>query len=139
MSPPVRFRAFVTESRELVIEPEQRTVWGYRLEQLAGKAVYVSVTEQSRARSLSANRYLWGACYGSLASWSGHDPEYLHEALKARFCPATERVLPSGEVLEVRSTALLTQDQFSEYVERVKAFAAECGVVIPDRGALEPE
>ena len=130
------FRARVNpEGQLLVREPARWRAW---LARHRCKDITLSVGRERHLRSLNANRYLWGVVYRTLAEWSGHDEEELHSIFKERFLSHRQLRLPTGELLEAPgSTAVLDTEQFSEYVSRVKRFAAECGVDVPEPNEVE--
>jgi hypothetical protein len=97
--------------------------------------VVLTVEPERFNRSLRANAYLWGVVYATLAEWSGHDADEIHEAMKRRFLGTREFTLPSGTRCSTTpSTACLDTEQFARYVDRVKQFAAEQGCYVPDPG-----
>ncbi len=104
------------------------------LETLEGKRISVRVTRYFPGRSLSQNRFLWGVVYPMLGDHLGYDKEELHDAMKHRFL--RDREHEKDGLVRVRSTSKLTTVEFNEYIERVRRFAAEYGVVIPDPGEL---
>jgi len=130
------FRARVDQAGQLIVR--EPTKWRAWLARNRGRDVVLSVGREQHPRSLSANAYLWGVVYATLAEWSGHDADELHAIFKERFLPHRQIVLPTGEVCEVLgSTARLNVEAFSEYVSKVKRFAAECGVIVPEANELE--
>lgn len=107
---------------------------------LEGKRVTLTVAKEKKARSLTVNAYLWGVVYQTIAEWSGHDAEEIHEALKEKFLPEQGLLLPTGEELKtIGSTARLDSVDFSDYVAKVKRWAAENGVYVPEPGEIELE
>jgi hypothetical protein len=88
----------------------------------------IEVVRRREKRSGQQNRLLW-AIYTAIADATGHTPEEIHDYFKHKFLPP--RVIElGGEAVEVPgSTAIQDVPAFSEYVERVQAFAAsELGV-----------
>lgn len=80
-------------------------------------------------RSEQQNRYYWGVVVDLLAAHTGYTSDEMHEALKMKFLRITLPNLPDT----VQSTARLTKDQFSEYIEKIQKWAAtEMGCMIPD-------
>ena len=132
-----RFAAEVSDKGELRIADPIR--WRARLSRLSGKRVLVTVQREKHARSLKANAYLWGVVYEVLAEWSGHSPEEIHEAMKMTFLPRRQLTIKAtGEVMDIPgSTATLDSEAFSDYVSRVKLFAAESGCHVPDPDEVE--
>jgi len=99
---------------------------------MEGKRVRVSIKREQHGRTLSANRYYWGVVLATLAEWSGHDPEELHEFMQQCHLGWRSRELPSGLGYSVRpSTASLTVEEFARYVDNVVKWAAEQGVYVP--------
>ena len=100
---------------------------------LRGQEVVVSVRRGYPRRSLSANAYLWGVCYVYLCNWSGHDDQEMHDAMKVMFLSPRVIDLPNGDTVTLPpSSRVLDSAQFAEFVEKVKRFAAENGVTIPE-------
>lgn len=88
----------------------------------------VEVREQRAKRTNPQNRLLW-AIYTRIADATGYTPEEVHEAMKAKFLPPRVIQLGTAEIEAPGSTADQEVPEFSEYVERVTAFAAtELGV-----------
>lgn len=126
----VTFRAQLDERGGFYPE-DARTVRA-RLARWAKRRVYVSVSLEPKRRSLTQNAYLWGVVYRTIAEWSGHDDEEIHAAMKDMFIVPKPMILPNGVEIERRSTADLDSADFSEYVSKVKRFAAENGLYIPE-------
>jgi hypothetical protein len=74
----------------------------------------IEVVKRRVKRSGAQNRLLW-AIYTAIADATGHTPEEVHEACKAKFLPP--------EVLVSGSTAKRDVAEFSDYVERVQSWA----------------
>jgi hypothetical protein len=94
----------------------------------AEKRWQIEVKEWRGKRTSAQNRLLW-VVYTAIAKATGHTPEEVHEAMKAKFLPP--RVVKiGGEEVEIPPTTTATDvPEFSEYVERVVSFAAtELGV-----------
>ena len=115
---------------------DHRPRWDAAVLGLEGKRVEVTLQRYRENRSLRANAYLW-AIYQEIANWSGHERDEIHEAMKAMFLPAREVTLPSGEQVKVLgSTRTLKTDEFAHYVDRVKLWAMEQGIELPEPEAL---
>ena len=102
-------------------------------------AVTIEVKLKKRFRSDVQNAYYWGVVVAMISQRLrelGHDVDrdLTHEFLKGRFL-YTELTDPtSGEVMKIpRKTSELATEEFMEYVEHVKQFAAETlDIYIPD-------
>ena len=62
-----------------------------------------------------------------------YSPESWHLYCKGRYLGMRDVTLPSGQVVTVPlSSADLDTGEFARYMAEVEAFAAECGVYLPD-------
>lgn len=88
----------------------------------------IEVKEWRGKRTNAQNRLLW-VIYTAIAKATGHTPEEVHEAMKAKFLPPRVIELAGEPVTIPPSTTATDVPEFSEYVERVVSFAAtELGV-----------
>mgnify|MGYP000858445640 FL=1 len=101
-----------------------------------GGLLRVIVTEDEKKRTSEANRFYWGAVLETIAeqAWVDgrqFDKDVWHEYFARQFLPKTEMVMPYGEIITRRkSTTELTVSEFSDYLQRVQAEAANAlGVV----------
>lgn len=101
---------------------------------MAGKRLQFSI--KAEKRSTQQNRRYWGAGVlkqvAEQAVVNGHmfSAEAWHEQFKRQFIGVEQ--LPSGEVIGKSSTGL-TKAEFSDFCQKVEAFAAtELGVVFFD-------
>lgn len=93
----------------------------------------LTIKRRIKTRSLAQNNYLWGVVYELVSCETGMSPEEVHNFCKMAFLK--KRV---GKWVTLGSTANLSTLDFSDYVERVRAWAgSELGVVIPDPGEIE--
>lgn len=87
-------------------------------------------------RSLDSNRYLW-AVLGDISEQvvlgKPYEPTIWHVYFKQLFLPDLIQELPDGSLnVAPPSSAKLTQKEFSEYVEKVVAWALEHNVKFSD-------
>lgn len=131
MSDGASFVGTVRAGQLVLSEPAR---WRGFLARHEGKRLSLAVRRERVRRSLQANAYLWGVVYQTIAEWSGHTEDEIHEAMKELFLPKRELLLKAtGETLPMGgSTAVLDNVAFSKYVSRVKAWAANCGVYVPE-------
>jgi hypothetical protein len=90
----------------------------------------VRIARRKAHRSQQANNYYWGVVIALTADYCGYEPEEMHDAFKLKFLRSedTDHPLPT-----VKSTASLTTDEFWDYIDQIKRFAAsELGVYVPD-------
>lgn len=97
----------------------------------AGKPLRLIVTTDETKRNADQNRRLWGYLYKTIAEQAfvngqQFDADVWHEALARKFGVCDEVVLPDGEIVTRRkSTTQMSVSEFSEYMERVSAYATQ--------------
>lgn len=98
------------------------------LHTLEGKRVEVTVTKYRKKRTLDQNRYYF-LILGMIAKETGHDAMSLHDAFKSKF---STHITYKGLVIP-QSTKTKDTIEFTEYIEQVRAWAAEnLNMSIPD-------
>lgn len=107
-------------------------------ERMSGKRLLLTVKEQKRRRSLNQNAYYWGCVLPPIVSMfreagNAVDAEDVHSYLKDHVGKLKQVfVTRDGEVLTgAGSTAKLSTVEMEAYLEKVRAWAAEHGVIIP--------
>lgn len=109
---------------------------------MRGKQLLVTFTEAKYQRSSAQNRYLWGVIYTTIKAWyketqgESISKEHLHahtlsNVLESRI-EITEIFGEEVFIVKQKSTSQLTAEEFGDMVEKLKAFWAEKGCVIPD-------
>lgn len=100
--------------------------------------VTVTIERQHGHRSLQANRYYFGVCLKLISEYSGYDVNEAHEAMKALFLPkalafCNGNGIVVDEIVIGGSTRQMNTNDFHDFIERVRRFAAEdLGLNIPD-------
>lgn len=90
----------------------------------------VEVIQHRAKRTNEQNKLIW-ALYTEIARGTGHTAEEIHEAMKAKFLPPRQITVGDQVLMVPGSTTKQDTLEFSEYVERVRAWAAsELGVVV---------
>lgn len=108
---------------------------GYLLSRKPG-AYQISVSIIRNNRSDLQNKYYWGCVLPMIAQEAGYDDDEMHEVLLAQFSP--KLTIRSTKDKRKRRTvpkrsSKMTTAEFSEYVEKVRRFAATFyGINIPD-------
>lgn len=131
---------FVTKSDgEIVNKKAVKEAWA----SVPPNGKFLMKIEDKSKRSLSQNSYYW-ACVVPLVKQGLRDVGYdeirtnedAHEVLKYMFLKKQIGSKHTGEVIELTgSTAKLTKEMFSEFLENVWKWSAEyLGVVIPSPG-----
>ena len=105
---------------------------------LVGKSVILSIRVSSRRRSNNQNAYYWGVVIPYIKQMfddygNNLDEEDIHEFLKKEIGKLSKSVLlPTGEFRYITgSSAELSTVGMENYLEKIRAWAAECGLVIP--------
>lgn len=89
----------------------------------------VVIQQHRKKRSLSANALYW-KWIGIISEDTGNDPDALHEWMKRQFSlPRTVTIM--GDECEVYTTAKMSVKEMSEYMDRVFAWAASEGIILP--------
>lgn len=81
-------------------------------------------------RTTMQNKYYW-VVLGIMAQSFGTTAEELHAFFKAEYLPSQDYFTLIRK-RKLSSTTEQTKDQMSIYIDKIIAFAAEQGVVIPD-------
>ena len=103
---------------------------------LEGKALDVTVEKHRIKRSTPQNSYLWGVVYEVIARHTGYTGDQVHDLMRYKFLRVEDGRTPG--MYTITSTAVLTKDEFSEYVDQIKQFAAEfLGCYVPEAGEVE--
>lgn len=95
----------------------------------------VTIERWRRRHSDSQRGYYWGVVLAEIGRETGNDKEDLHQAFKQMFlAPEEKHIL--GTTVQVYSTRNLTTVEYSEFVERVCAYAAtQLGIAISEPAA----
>lgn len=119
---------------ELTLSENQKKTMNAYLKKNEGKLVRITFSAPEKNRSLNQNAYMWGVIYTMIASETGHSTEEVHEFMKCMFLPRHFIRLGKSkkEQQVVKSTTTLSTTEMEEYLERVRAFAAqELNMTIP--------
>lgn len=113
-------------------ERTQAAVIGYITKLPKDKEFDVSVSRHKRRRSVDQNSLYW-MWIGCICEETGGDRDQVHEELKAGFLPWENVKGIYGKVTRPVSTTTLDTVQFTQYLEKVQAFAAaELGIILPN-------
>jgi len=98
-----------------------------------GQIVGVTVERKKQNRSLQQNKYMW-LILGIISEETGHEPEELHAYFKQKFnyihSESFNEMIPG-------STTKLSTNEFTNYIEKIKVFAADrLGLYIPDANEI---
>ncbi len=123
-------RLFITNRRTFDEQMRERIKETWMLE--------VIVRRRRAARSLQQNKYWWGVCVQLVSEHTGYTPEEVHDLAKQMFIPKRLAVADgngeiNGEFVIGGSTREMNTQEFSEFTERFKQWAAEdLDIYIPD-------
>jgi hypothetical protein len=96
-----------------------------------GKPVNVTIEKWKEKRTIQQNRWYWVCVVHLPAESFGYLDEEMHEIYKSMFLKE-EREIKGKRYELVRSTTSLNTEEFSEYIEKCRMWAANEGIVIPD-------
>lgn len=100
-----------------------------------GKYVQVVVGDIEKGRSSQQNRYYFGVVLKLISDYTGDNVNDLHEYFKEQYAPKKMTKVLNEKKERPMSTTEMSTVEFNEYIERIRAFAAqELQVVIPDPG-----
>ena len=98
----------------------------------------ISIRPRKKTRSLNANAYYWAAFIPDWTDWLREqygDPtittKQAHQLLKLRVLGPKEKILDTGEVLEIiPETHSMDQVEFGIYLDKAKEFLQEFAQII---------
>lgn len=97
------------------------------LKTLEGVRCEVSVRKIRAQRSNNQNNYYFGVVCKVLGDYFGYEPDEMHEALKLKFLQVGACDVPT-----LKSTTKLNTEEFEEYLERIRRWAAvDYGITVP--------
>lgn len=103
----------------------QKDQIGLFLAQRMDQQVTVQFSRPRKTRSNGQNRYYWGVVLSMVASETGHTSEECHEYFKQIMLPRQHMTIGEVEQEVPKSSTELTTIEFEQYLERVRAFAAQ--------------
>lgn len=111
---------------------DKRAVMAYLDRLPEGKTYNVTIVRHRERRTVDQNRLLW-LWVNCISDETGQDKDDLHEYFKQKFLGFDTKTLWGVQVFKSVSTASLDTLQFTQYLERIRAFAAaELGIELPD-------
>ena len=103
---------------------------------LEGKAVDVTVEKHKTTRSTQQNAYLNGVVYKLIGDELGYSRDQVHDLMRYKFLKLEDGRTPG--MFTIMSTAKLTKDEFSTYIEEIKVWASEfLSIYIPSPDEIE--
>ena len=105
---------------------ELKRAFNYAKRQLevAKHGILVNVSKKKFNRTTEQNRYYWGVVLKMISDESGYTPNEVHELLKGEFLKTGEIELGGIIKPTTKSTTKLKTDEFEEYLEKCRRFAA---------------
>lgn len=103
--------------------PANLEIFNALLRKHEGKEVEVTITRPKRSNE--QNRLYWGVVLYYIAQHTGYTENELHELFKQKYCPK-KIIKIAGQNTEVpRSTAELTTDEFTRYINDIVFFGQQ--------------
>lgn len=119
------FQAKTEKGKLILRDPQAFAIW---IKTLGDGFVTVSVAKKKEKRTLNQNAWYWACVVGIPARFFGYSDEEMHDAYKYIFL----RKEAPGKPTTLGTTTNMTTEQFAEYCERCRQFAAENGIIVPD-------
>jgi len=113
------FKAKIENNNLIIENQENYKNWLY---QLNDKNVEVLVREPKKIRSPQANRYYFGVVLKLISKETGETVEDLHNHFSFKWLGTTGK---SGKLVSRKSTALLTKQEFSDYLNKIIQWGEE--------------
>ena len=85
------------------------------------------IKKEVRNRTTDQNRYLRWCVYKTIADKIGEDVEYVHWVMGQKFLLDHTKKAPY-----VKSTTKLNTTEFTIYIDKIKNFVAQYGVIVPE-------
>lgn len=108
-------------------------IWKFRPED----ELVVTIEKRKQQRSNQQNRYYWGVVLPVISHETGHSVEELHEIYKRMFLPRKLIKYKEREFPVPSSTTDCDISDFTSYIERVRAEAANLGINVPGPNEIE--
>ncbi len=90
----------------------------------------IEITQHQAKRTLSQNK-LYFSILTEMANETGYTKDEMHDIMKTKLLPPQVVSLADEEITIPATTTTLGKKEFSDYVDRVCAFAAtELGIVV---------
>ena len=104
---------------------------GKKVEVIVRKKVYKRTTGKPNEEG-NQNGWYWAIVLPTIAKHSGETVERLHEQFTAMFAPYTRQECFGVYLVVKIRTHEMSREQFTEFVESIRVFVADFGIVIPD-------
>jgi len=105
------------------------------LKALKGSYV-IELKKYRKNRSVRENSYYWGVIIKELCSFTGFQPDEMHEVLKMKFLRDDKTIRATGELVPgFKSTKTLNTAEFEAYCEAIRVFALadlDCYIPLPN-------
>lgn len=102
------------------------------IEKLPDKVYRVEITLKRENRTVSQNRLYW-LYLACLEDETGMEKECLHDYFKQKYLTIEDVEIGNITIKKTISTTKLNTSQFSEYTNKIAAFAsAELGIILPN-------
>lgn len=115
------------EDKKLVLDdPKALTK---QIAKFDGKKVRLSIEAMRDIRSVKQNAYYWGVVLPILSDETGHTAEEMHGTMALEFLSFYDAQF---KVTVIRSTTSLNKGEFIEYTAKIRQWASQFGILIPE-------
>jgi len=114
---------------------EQREIMRKSIASLDGKRVRIWIEEEKNRRSIEHNSYYW-VILTYIQDETGNDKNFLHDFFRRKYLPIKEVEAFGKRFESLTSTTELSVGEMMEYTDKIKIFAAEWGITLPERDQI---
>lgn len=123
------FRGKIVKGRFYAFDQD---MYNFYIESLNDQIVELSLKKYKKQRSDPQNKYYWGVVVKLISEHTGYREDEVHALLGSLFLK-DYKVMGNKRYTVVKSSTSLKTDEFSEFVENCKRWAAtELGVFVPE-------
>ena len=119
---------FLGEVKNGRVALDDKSMFQEYLSRFEGQRIALSLKKFSDNMTIPQNNWYWACVVGFPAWHFGYTKDEMHDAYKMMFLRKRE----IGKPETIGSSASLSKEEFSEYVEKCRNFCAEQGIEIPD-------
>ena len=94
--------------------------------------ITITIERSKKIRSNRQNKYYFGVCVDLISEHTGFSREEVHELLKYKFLGLKEIEIGGKKEILINSTTKLSTQEFENYLEQIKQWSAELGIILPD-------
>lgn len=91
----------------------------------------VVIRKKAKQRTTRQNRFYFGPVLECFSNWMGDTKDNLHKLFKVKFLGVEKTIVDGVELVEPKSSADLTVEEFGLFLDKVSATALTLGITLP--------